>query len=214
MFRFAIAGFPITVHWFFWLTCAMLGGGFYAKTPEDWLRVLVWAVVVFVSITVHELGHAFAGRRFGAWPSIRLHGLGGVTFLPGAHFTRKQGIIVSAAGPIAGLLLGIVVLAASQVLTLPPGLLRVAVLYALYVNFFWTFVNLLPIQPLDGGQILRDILGPRYLRVTCVIGGVLAAAMAILALMMRMPFLALLMGFLAYHNFTRQQQVEGGVVTQ
>lgn len=213
MLRFAVFGIPIGIDWFFWLTCVLLGGGVNARTPDDWLRVAVWTAVVLVSILVHELGHAFAGRHYGASPLIRLHGLGGATYLPGARFSRRENIFVSAAGPLAGLLLGVTVLVAVLLVPVPAGLGRVAVADALYINFFWTFVNLLPIQPMDGGQILRDFLGPRHLRLTCWIGCVLAAALAALALFNQQPFLAFMMAFMAYLNFTRQR-MEGGVITQ
>jgi stage IV sporulation protein FB len=74
MLKFSILGIPVGVDWWFWLMCILLGGGFYAKAPEDWHRVAVWTAVVFVSIMVHELGHALAARRFGVKPLIKLHG--------------------------------------------------------------------------------------------------------------------------------------------
>jgi stage IV sporulation protein FB len=168
---------------------------------------------VFVSIIVHELGHALAGQRYGATPFIRLHGFGGVTFLPGTHFNRVQNIVVSAAGPIAGLSLGFLVLIISMLAADPPRLASLAIRYGLFVNFVWTFLNLLPIQPLDGGQILGQILGPRRTGVTSWIGLVLAVALCALALSQRFIFAAFMLAMLAYYNYSRER-VEGGVVTQ
>src|SRR5689334_12648737 len=107
MFKFRAFGIPVAVEGWFWLATVFLGGGLQAHSPEAWAGVAVWTAVVLVSILVHELGHALVGRRFGASPSIRLHAFGGVTFLPGPHLTRAQNTFVSAAGPLAGLLLGI-----------------------------------------------------------------------------------------------------------
>jgi stage IV sporulation protein FB len=213
MLRFALFGIPIRVEWFFWITCVLLGGGLGANSPEEWIPVMIWTGVVFISILVHELGHAFAGRRFGVAPHIQLHGLGGVTILPGGHFTRRQSIQVSAAGPLAGLLLGILVWVISQSILPQNYHLRVAIFYALQVNFFWTFINLLPVLPLDGGQILRDILGPYRARLTSWIGFFCAAAVALFALSTGRIFLAILFGVFAYNNFNRSP-VQGGVITQ
>jgi stage IV sporulation protein FB len=86
-----------------------------------------------------------------------------------------------------------------------------AVRYGLFVNFFWTLINLLPIQPLDGGQILRDVLGPRRIQITSWIGCLLAAVLCVVAIRLGMLFLAFMLAVLAYHNFQRQP-VAGGVI--
>jgi Zn-dependent protease len=212
MLKFALLKIPVAVDWWFWLATALLGGGATAHSPQDWVPVFVWMGVVFVSVLIHELGHAFAGRTFGASPFIRLHGFGGVTFLPGARLTRGQSILVSAAGPGAGLLLGLVVLAVSRVgFDLPP-LARLAITYGLYVNFVWTFINLLPISPLDGGQILAQTLGPRRAQLTSWIGFAVASVLCLWTLSNRQIFSAFMLAMLAYYNF-RREPIEGGVVT-
>jgi Zn-dependent protease len=212
MFKFSLFGVPIAVEGWFWLTAVLLSGGVGAHDAEDWMVVVVRMGVIFISIVVHELGHAFAGRHYGASPFIRLHGFGGVTFLPGARFSRGENILVSAAGPAAGLLLGLVILGVNRWMSDLPMLARAAVVYGLYVNFVWTFLNLLPIPPLDGGQILRDVLGPRRAALTSGIGLVLAVLLCIWAVTNGMIFSAVMLAMLAYYNFQRQP-VEGGVVT-
>jgi Zn-dependent protease len=213
MLKFGLFGIPVVIEGWFFLTTALLGGAAGATDPDDWIRVAIWIGVVFVSILVHELGHALAGRKYGATPHIRLHGFGGVTFLPGTIFTRPQNIAVSAAGPAAGFGLGLLVLALRQAnLDLPP-LARVAVLDAIYVNFVWTLVNLLPIQPLDGGQILGQLLGPRRAALSSSIGFTLATVLCVWAFSRGLLFSAIMLGMLAYYNF-RRQPLEGGVVTQ
>lgn len=211
MIRFALFGIPVAVDWWFWLIAVLLGGGLTARGPEDWSVVAVWVAVVFISIIVHELGHAVVGRRFGANPAIALHSFGGSTFLPGVEFSRKQSILVSAAGPAAGFLLGLAALGAAQVIGREPPLLRLAILNAIYVNLVWTFANLLPIQPLDGGQILREILGPKRIRLTSMIGFVLAVLLCFWALSTQRIFLAFMLAMFAYYNLQREP-IQGGVV--
>ena len=70
----------------FWALAAFLGGALRAQSAQDWHRVILFMVAVFISILIHELGHALAGIRFGAsTPSIQLHGLGGL-----ARFRQDQ----------------------------------------------------------------------------------------------------------------------------
>ena len=61
-----------------------------AHGPEDSTRIAVWTAVMFVSILVHKMGHALAGTYFGARPGIKLHGFGGLTYLPGGRFTVRK----------------------------------------------------------------------------------------------------------------------------
>ena len=63
-----------------------------------------------------------------------------------------------------------------------------------FTNGYWTLFNLLPILPLDGGQVLRDVLGPRLLGMARTVGG-------IWALQIGQPYIALFLGYLAFANF-------------
>jgi Zn-dependent protease len=213
MLRLRLFGIPVAIEGWFWISAVLLGGGMRARDPDDWGAVAIWTAVLLISILVHELGHALAGAYFGAQPGIKLHGFGGVTYLPGAPASRGKSILISLAGPAAGLMLGLLVLLLVQ--TTPERsaskFLWYAYRQALHINFFWTFVNLLPILPLDGGQVLREVLGPRRLRTTALIGAMLAAGLCAWSLLEREIFLALIMALFAYHNF-RQEQVEGGVI--
>jgi Zn-dependent protease len=211
MLKFRVFGVPVVIEWWFWLSAVLLGGGMNARGPDAWAAVAVWTGVMFVSILVHEMGHALAGIHFGARPGIKLHGFGGLTYLPGANFSRSQSIAISTAGPMAGLLLGCLVLALIKVTPPSSGLVWFACRQALYINFFWTFINLLPIQPLDGGQILREVLGPSRIRVTALIGAVLAVLLCVWSLREGRIYLGLMLAFFAYYNF-RQEPVEGGVI--
>jgi Zn-dependent protease len=212
MLKFALFGIPVRVDGWFWLSTILLGGGAFAHGPEQWTAVGLWTGVVLVSVLVHEFGHALVGRQFGATPFVRLHGFGGVTFLPGARMTRPQNILVSAAGPGAGLLLGLIVLGLGQAFPDRPPLVDEAIKDGLWVNLVWSAVNLLPIQPLDGGQILAQGLGPRRRKAAAVIGFVVAVALSLWTLSIGWIFYALMLAMLAYYNI-RREPVEGGVIT-
>jgi stage IV sporulation protein FB len=215
--RFKLLGFPVTIEPFFWIVIALLGGAIRANSPQAVLLLMVWMLVVLVSILVHELGHALAGRRYGATPEIRLHGFGGLAVMHGGRFNRLQSIIVSAAGPAFGFALGLLVLmfylGALRGRELPLEL-GYGIMMLLYVNFFWTLINLLPILPLDGGQIFRDLAGPKRAGLVRWVGVICAAGVALWALQARLIFLGLIVAYLGYVNFQSgrvQTRIPGGV---
>ena len=178
MLKFRLFGIPIGVHWMFVLLTAFLGGGLNARGPEQWRIVIVFMVAAFISILIHELGHALTGLMMGAKSVfIQLHGMGGVAVFPDARFSRVKNIAVTAAGPLASLLLAglFVVIVTYATPSINPDselhLLGVHFLYTMiWINIFWSIFNLCPVLPLDGGQILRDVLGPSRIKITCIIG--------------------------------------------
>jgi Zn-dependent protease len=153
----AIVGIPVQVTPSFFLVPLLLalGGGY------DWRRAASWIVVASVSILVHELGHALLIRRFGGHPSIELYSLGGLTSWGETTqpITRARDIAVSLAGPGAGFLLAGLLVAVQKVWTPAPDTLAATALrQALWVNWGWGLVNLLPIIPLDGGRVFEQLL--------------------------------------------------------
>jgi hypothetical protein len=103
--------FPVRVEPWFWLMGFFLGGGIAIKSRQDFLMILLWIIVLFVSILVHELGHALTSRKMtGVIPSIKLWGMGGLAY-PNTQLTQKQSFWVTWAGPLAGLgFFGLIVL--------------------------------------------------------------------------------------------------------
>jgi Zn-dependent protease len=189
--HFRLLGIPVRVHPFFWVAILLLGVA--GKARPDPIEVVIWVGVVFVSILVHELGHAFLQRYYGGRPWITLYGFGGLASCNDCDRSPRSQILISLAGPAAGFLLTALIVAAvrlsgrwiaialaSNVLTLDEsGIhwrrlpefvlygadfaafashpLDIAVRYALFVNVLWGVINLLPIYPLDGGQISREL---------------------------------------------------------
>jgi Zn-dependent protease len=161
---------PIFVEPFFVLLCL-----FFVfeglESGDQFPYKLLWVPILFVSIVWHEIGHALAIRRYGFGAStIVLHGLGGVTINTSrANSTPKESIIISAAGPAFSFSLTLFFGAAFFVLQqwVTPGtldaslaldlLFQFCMLTAL-VNVIWTVFNLLPVLPMDGGQILYQAL--------------------------------------------------------
>lgn len=112
---------------------------------------VILAFGVLLSILVHELGHAVTARWLRLQPiGIVLHGFGGYTQYR-IHPNPKRGLVVTFAGPLAQLALGVV-------LWFMPGMVPELRSLAIF-NLFWSLFNLLPIFPMDGGRILSYLLG-------------------------------------------------------
>ena len=173
-------------------------------------------VGLLLSILLHELGHAFAGRLFGARVShIDLTGLGGIAHfersLPASAFARS---VIYLAGPAVNLALwlGLGTLTGEAAGMGKPMLaLPIAVLSS--INFFLMCFNLLPAYPLDGGHTLDAwlgaLLGPVWsVRIVGGLGLVVAIGVALYALPsgIFMLFVAL---FLAQANWEALQSVRG-----
>ncbi|MFP2925857.1 M50 family metallopeptidase [Pyxidicoccus sp. 3LG] len=207
--HFHVAGFPVRVHLFFFLIAFASGWGLLQEPA----RLALWMAIVFVSVLLHELGHALALRRYGCAASIELHGLGGTTTGDDAErLTHRQSAWVSFAGPGMGFLLGGLVWALSRFTPAGQlgGLAGEAVRQLLWVNVGWGLFNLLPLQPLDGGHLLASAVrarsGYRYERVLHGIGIVTALGVVALSIwwsMVWMGVLALMFGVMNFEQLRR-----------
>jgi Zn-dependent protease len=221
MLRFRLGSIPVEVHpshllvsgLLAWL---MLDRGVPTQQQEVWpyrqlanpegpeytltaaLFVLSWVLIVFVSALVHELGHALAGRAFGYRPSISLVWMGGHTRTnaPGP-IPWKQLVVLTAAGPLFGLALGVGAWVGyrhageNEVLDFLLGWMAVA-------NLVWTVVNLLPVLPLDGGHIVSAV-AQRFFGMAGFLGAQVLALLVSLGLVLfavaaRAPLMGLFFG--------------------
>jgi len=222
--NFSIFGIPVRIHPLFWLIAAFIS---WVDGRLD--LVVVGIFCVFLSILVHELGHALSARYFGWPPSILLHGMGGLAFYsPTSSYTRGRAIWIAFAGPLAGFLLlaltesvniGLVVAAASghdwARRLLPTGeytpFYRATELLV-WINAVWGILNLMPVFPLDGGRICSEILNARSSvvgqRRTAMIGMVTAALLSsFFVIGLHELWGGLLFGSLAYDNFRQYEQL-------
>ncbi|MEI6675528.1 MAG: site-2 protease family protein [Verrucomicrobiota bacterium] len=182
MIRFLLLGIPVQIQPWFWISLAIIGGGDSANTRDGILRLALFILAGLISILVHEFGHALAGRAFGARSEITLEAFGGMASFAGARFTRPQHFLVTAAGPAAQMLFGaIIYLSIPDLfhLTSPAGhFWRVLT----GISLVWAIINLLPVLPLDGGQLVNALLGPARIKLTLWITIVTAVGAALLIL--------------------------------
>jgi stage IV sporulation protein FB len=225
--HFRVFGISVRVHPMFWLISIIFGWGFVQSGLE---YLLLWVVCMFASILFHELGHVWMGQLFGTRGHIVLYSFGGLAIGSNQLASPWKRIAVCFAGPLADFVLaGLAWLTLVYALPLVSheraAMLLDFVLYiTLLINIFWGILNLLPIWPLDGGQISRDFcttVGPRNgLRVSLAISFLLAALLAVHCLMgMRgrplipwLPvggwFTGLFFALLALESFFMLQQVQ------
>ncbi len=145
---------PISIYPTFWLFAALIG---YLNSMS-FLGTLIWVGIIFVSVLFHEYGHALTALFFGESPRIELVALGGLTYHNGQKLSFWKQFFIVLNGPLFGFGLAILATILLQFPAIAQGLPGSILSLTRLVNIFWTVVNLLPVMPLDGGQLLRIIL--------------------------------------------------------
>jgi Zn-dependent protease len=239
--RFSLLGIPVRVSGWFWVAAVLLGWNLCQSLAEgdqrDLLRYLAaWVGVVLVSLLVHEMGHALAFRRFGQSAHVILYHFGGLAVPDGwgRRGARRpiERLIVSAAGPLAQLLLAAAIVFALKAwgyrvpfpirsvgtalglgegrpFTSPLGF--ALVWFLLQVNIFWPLLNLVPVPPLDGGQIVREGLASLGIddapRIAGMLGVVAGGLVAYWGYTNDEPYLGIMFAMLAVSCY---QNLSGG----
>lgn len=229
MIRFTLFGVPVGIHPSLWITLALLGGGFHVARFGDLLGVALFVVAGFVCLLAHEMGHALVGRKLGGGhPEVHLAWLGGDCTNMDARLTRPQGIAMTAAGPLASLAVGVLATLVLGVYVgslqlggmlalnfmwgqIPAELLAGYPIMAIYffvalieISFWWTVLNLLPVFPLDGGQIMQGLMrSPRQMH---TISFSAAVVLALFFLVLGVWLMSIFMGMLAVFNYRMLRQ--------
>lgn len=206
--NFQLFNFPVRVHISFFIIALLLG-----IWMGSIVLLLIWVAIVFVSVLLHELGHAFAAQHYGRSPQIELYSMGGLTISTRySLLSYPKEIFISFAGPLAGFILGGIVIAINRL---------VGPFYNYYLNFFiqqliwvnigWGIINLIPIIPLDGGSIMRNLyhwLRNPYDERTPLLISMVFGILAVLASLViaRSIYLALLAGWMAFNNYMALKQ--------
>jgi stage IV sporulation protein FB len=163
----SIAGIQIRVHVTFFLLVALFAFAGTAPGGMGVVSSLVWLVIIFSGVVVHELAHCLVGRPRGlVVHEIELLPIGGVSKLEQLPENPRDEFAMAIAGPAASAAIGVIafVLAAAMSQTLfPPNLTGGPLLARIaWFNLILACFNLLPAFPLDGGRVLRALLERRY----------------------------------------------------
>jgi Zn-dependent protease len=219
-FEFRIGSIPVTVHGSFLLVVAFLGFG-GGDGQLHLVDLVQWIAVAFIGVLLHELGHALVGQSFGLVPKIDLIGFGGLTSWTGTRGSQARAleapkrIAISLAGPLTGIVIGLGTFALVRARAgLSPSPFAffdrdtpwTTLTYAIvWINAGWGLLNLLPILPLDGGNVLFQSLrwfthggGERAARMISCGVAVLAGLFAFVE---GQVYAALFAGLFALQNF-------------
>jgi Zn-dependent protease len=126
-----------------------------------WIAGIGGAFFLFLSLLVHEIGHALVAQDEGIGvESMGLTLLGGVTRMESSPTTPGAEFRVSVVGPIASAACGVVFLVGSFLLPNSGtwDLVGALFFWAGYVNIFLAVLNMVPAAPLDGGKVLSSII--------------------------------------------------------
>ena len=208
-----IAGTDVKIHLTFPLLLGFIGLANLSQGIVAAALGVLFVILVFGCVLLHEFGHIFAARAFGVrTPDVTLYPIGGVARLERMPEKPGQELIVALAGPavnvvIAGLLLVFLMLLGLGVsLTglggyASGGLSFFSALAA--VNIWLVLFNLIPAFPMDGGRVLRALLAMRmpFVRATNIaakVGRALAVVAGVFGLITFQPMLMLIAAFVYF----------------
>jgi stage IV sporulation protein FB len=250
-FHFQIFGFPVRVTPFFWVAAAVIGWGASisagdsgaSNNPGQGVFLILWIASMFVSILIHELGHSLAMRYYGIPSSIVLYHFGGLA-IPDSFSSfgrmsklraRENQLVISAAGPVAQLLLAAAVILGVEAAGyrfaetiwplerfvpvsskpyVPSYVAFVVLSFLAGPSIYWALLNLVPVYPLDGGQISRELFirfGSRNaIRDSLSLSLFTAIGCAVYGYSSGEPFLAMLFVSLAVSSYQLLQMFRFG----
>ena len=223
-----VKGTVIRIHVTFLLFLVWIGASAFARGGRDAaIQSVIFIVLLFVCVLLHEFGHVVAARRYGVQtPDITLLPIGGVARMERIPEKPGQELIVALAGPAVNLAIAAVLYLAAggfpprestQVQDPEVGLL--ARLFA--VNLFLAVFNLIPAFPMDGGRVLRAALAHRlgYARgtqIAAAVGQAVAFGLGLLGLLGNpmLIFIALFvyLGAASEAHAAQMRQVSRGMI--
>ena len=171
-----IAGIDVKIHVTFFLLLAWFGfifhrsGGMPAAVDG-----VIFVVLIFLCVLLHEFGHALAARRYGIKTrDITLLPIGGVARLERMPEKPSEEVVVALAGPAVNIIIAAalwIVIGLTGGLPDPEMMQKTGVPLAVRlftVNIWLVLFNMIPAFPMDGGRVLRAMLAMRvnYARAT------------------------------------------------
>ena len=191
-----VAGTVVRIHLTFLLFLAWIFAASYAAngSAAAW-DSLVFMVLLFLCVLLHEFGHIFTARAFGvATPYVTLLPIGGVAQLERIPEEPWEEFLIAIAGPLVNVVIALVLVLAFGAALQPSAASAVdnmaipLVNRLAAVNVFLAVFNMIPAFPMDGGRVLRALLASKfgYVRATEIaasIGQFVAFALGFIGLM-------------------------------
>lgn len=192
---------PITIHPAFWIFAALIG----YMNSYTFLGTLIWVGIILISVLIHEFGHALTAWCFGQKSRIELIALGGLTYHDGQKLSLWRQFIIVFNGPLFGFLLYLTAFFLLKVPSIEHSSSAPFLFLVRAVNLFWTIVNLLPVMPLDGGQLMRIIMekifGSKGVKYALVISMIVSVAISLAFFLYQAFIIGALFFLLAFQSF-------------
>lgn len=201
---FTFLNIPVVICPTFWVFLVFFTGIIQDPSIES---ILIGGVMFF-SLLVHEYGHGLTAVYYGKKPTITLEAFGGRASYSAYGVSKKQEFIITLNGPLLE----------SMLIILSYGILRSGmfashyyiqyILYiTMYLNIWWCLLNLIPIEPLDGGHLLRYFLEKRFgengYKISLIIGIASASIAAPIIYFYGGVFFPILLVVLAFQNYQK-----------
>jgi len=201
-------GIPIRVHITFFLLLIFIGlYGSRLQGARSGLFGIVSIILIFLCVIIHEFAHSLVARKYGVKiKDIILLPIGGVSEMEELPSQPKQEINVALAGPLTSIVLSLIFFFAYRLLFPEAKAVNISIfqgnllLNLFAINLMLAIFNLIPAFPMDGGRVLRGILGLKMgllqaTRVAVGIGEFLAILFFFFGLFFN-PWLALIAVFI------------------
>lgn len=199
---------PIRINPFFWVIAALISWSF----SQNVVGMLLIIPVIFFSVLFHEYGHALTAILFGQKAEIALTGFGGLTTRSGPKLSLWQEFIIVLNGPVVSFLIYLFALYVSEIFFERMNQVTINIIQlAAALNLFWTIFNLIPVQPLDGGHLLRitleGVFGFRGIKAAAIFSLILSIAFGFFFISLGSMFIGFIFFFLAYENYMSWKSV-------
>lgn len=159
-----IAGIETRVHASFAILLAWIAMTAYRQTGSIVGSAvgLLFVLLTFGSVLLHELGHALAARHYNIpTRAITIYPFGGAAEIMGNPRTPRQEVAIASAGPAVNVILALM-FALGTLVTPESGMLAMLVNGLALANVGLAVLNMVPALPLDGGRVLRALLTKRF----------------------------------------------------
>ena len=166
----SVAGTAVRIHVTFLLFLAWIFGvSYFSGGPQAAWNGLLFMVLLFLCVLLHEFGHIFTARGFGvATPDVILLPIGGVARLERIPEQPGEEFLIAIAGPMVNVAIAAVLVVFAGADLSPDHLVAIESTQAnlvdrlAEVNVFLAVFNLIPAFPMDGGRVLRALLATRF----------------------------------------------------
>jgi len=162
-----IAGTAIRIHVTFLLFLIWIWAAYYRQggTNAAWEGV-AFVMLLFLCVLLHEFGHIFAAKRYGVnTPDITLWPFGGIANLERIPEKPREELVVAIAGPLVSIAIAVFLVLLVGATIDPSNLMNIEdpkvemAAKLASANVFLVLFNMIPAFPMDGGRVLRALLG-------------------------------------------------------